>query len=64
MRKAIFHGLVFLMTLAVVGIAGIVYVLWTFGRDLPDYRQLATYEPPTVTRVHAGDGRLLAEYAA
>ena len=64
MRKAIVHSLVFVMALAALGIAGIVYVLWTFGRDLPDYRQLATYEPPTVTRVHAGDGRLLAEYAA
>ena len=31
--------------------------------DLPDHRQLATYEPPTATRIHAGDGRLLAEYA-
>ncbi|HER27217.1 MAG TPA: penicillin-binding protein 1A, partial [Rhodospirillales bacterium] len=27
------------------------------------YRQLADYEPPVMTRVHAGDGRLLAEYA-
>src|SRR3546814_20018442 len=34
-----------------------------YGRVLPDYGQLADYEPPTVTRVHAGDGRLLAEYA-
>ena len=31
--------------------------------DLPDHRQLADYEPPTATRIHAGDGRLLAEYA-
>ena len=37
--------------------------VWYFGRDLPDYQQLADYQPPIVTRVHAGDGRLLAEYA-
>ena len=42
-----------------VGVAGFYY----FGRGLPDYRQLAVYEPPVMTRVHAGDGRLLAEYA-
>ena len=42
---------------------GGLYVLYQFGRSLPDYQQLASYEPPTVTRVHAGDGRLLAEYA-
>ena len=35
-----------------------------FSHDLPDYQQLADYEPPIVTRVHAGDGRLLAEYAS
>ncbi|MDQ0393786.1 penicillin-binding protein 1A [Labrys monachus] len=31
--------------------------------DLPDYTQLENYEPPVMTRVHAGDGTLLAEYA-
>ncbi len=54
-------GLLFLV--AVVGAAGSGYVLYRFGRDLPDYRQLADYEPPVMTRVHAGDGRLLAEFA-
>ncbi len=42
---------------------GALYVFHHYGRDLPDYKQLADYDPPTVTRVHAGDGRLLAEYA-
>ena len=37
--------------------------IWYFGRDLPDYQQLAHYQPPITTRVQAGDGRLLAEYA-
>lgn len=40
-----------------------VYLVWHFGKGLPDYQQLAHYEPPVMTRVHAGDGRLLAEYA-
>lgn len=43
--------------------AGGVYVFWKYSEGLPDYRQLADYDPPTVTRVHAGDGRLLAEFA-
>ncbi len=34
-----------------------------YERDLPDYTQLKKYEPPIVTRIYAGDGRLLAEYA-
>ena len=50
--------------LGVVCVAGgLLWVFWTYGRDLPDYKQLATYEPPVVTRIHAGDGALLAEYA-
>ena len=49
--------------LAIAGAGGVLYVFYHYGRGLPEYSQLADYEPPTVTRVHAGDGRLLAEYA-
>jgi penicillin-binding protein 1A len=34
-----------------------------YSRDLPDFQQLVDYQPPTVTRIEAGDGRMLAEYA-
>jgi len=50
-----------LLAIAGGGVAGL--TIWHFGRDLPDYQQLAHYEPPIMTRVQAGDGRLLAEYA-
>ncbi len=44
--------------------AGAAYLVFShYTHDLPDYQQLAAYEPPMVTRVQAGDGRLLAEYA-
>lgn len=43
--------------------AGAVFVFYHFGKGLPDYRQLATYNPPVMTRVYAGDGRLITEYA-
>jgi penicillin-binding protein 1A len=39
------------------------YGVWTFSKDLPDPAQLANYEPPVMTRVHATDGSLIAEYA-
>ncbi len=51
----------FLAGVAAAAVAGL--AVWYFGRDLPDYQQLAQYQPPIVSRVHAGDGRLLAEYA-
>ncbi|MCB1380009.1 MAG: penicillin-binding protein 1A [Alphaproteobacteria bacterium] len=44
--------------------AGLAYVIWDVSKDLPDYKQLAQYEPPVMTRIHAADGSLLAEYAA
>src|SRR6266852_9428072 len=50
-----------ILAIAGCGLVGI--TIWYFGRDLPDYQQLAHYQPPIATRVHAGDGRVLAEYA-
>jgi penicillin-binding protein 1A len=51
------------VVLAIAGCGFVGVTIWYFGRDLPDYQQLAHYQPPITTRVHAGDGRLLAEYA-
>ncbi|TNE60206.1 MAG: penicillin-binding protein 1A [Alphaproteobacteria bacterium] len=33
------------------------------GRDLPDYQVLSEYKPAVTTRVHAGDGSVIAEFA-
>jgi penicillin-binding protein 1A len=46
-----------------VGVAGVGGLIWHFSKDLPDYSQLQDYEPPVMTRVHAADGALLAEYS-
>jgi penicillin-binding protein 1A len=47
----------------VVAAAVLAAVIWKFEQDLPDYSQLKNYEPPVMTRVHAADGSLLAEFA-
>ena len=52
-----------LLIMALLGVGAGVFVFQSFGRDLPDFRQLADYEPPVMTRVYAGDGRLLSEFA-
>ncbi|PCI61493.1 MAG: penicillin-binding protein [Kordiimonadales bacterium] len=52
-------GAVGTVSAVIVVVSAIVY----YGRDLPDYRQLANYEPAVVTRVHAGDGSLLTEFS-
>ena len=55
--------LILLVVLAAAGAVAGYIMVQRYGADLPDYTQLAKYDPPVVTRVLAGDGRLLAEYA-
>src|SRR5690348_17315757 len=47
----------------VIAAGGAVALYFHFSKDLPDYSQLQDYQPPVMTRVHASDGALLAEYA-
>ncbi|MCC6948755.1 MAG: penicillin-binding protein 1A [Bradyrhizobiaceae bacterium] len=49
--------------LFVVGAVAATGLIWHYSKDLPDYSQLQDYEPPVMTRVHASDGSLVAEYA-
>ena len=49
--------------LGVAGLIAILWVFWKWGQDLPPYHQLSRYEPPVASRVHAGNGALLAEFA-
>jgi len=49
--------------LFLIGVAAAAGMMWHFSKDLPDYSQLQDYEPPVMTRVHASDGALVAEYA-
>jgi len=56
----------FVAIVLAVGIVGAIvaggYIL-KVSAELPDYDKLANYRPPITTRVHAGDGTLIAEYA-
>ena len=65
--KYLWYGFLGLFSLgflgAVVAIGGFIYILNFYGQDLPDYSELRNYEPPIVTRLYAGDGRLMAEFA-
>src|SRR5215204_3236395 len=60
-----FFGFLFTLgtILFLVGVAAAAGLMWHFSKDLPDYSQLQDYEPPVMTRVHATDGSLVAEYA-
>jgi penicillin-binding protein 1A len=60
-----FFGFMFAasMIVFVAVAAAAAFVLWKASKDLPDYEVLAKYEPPVMTRIHANDGNLIAEFA-
>ncbi|MCQ2741425.1 MAG: transglycosylase domain-containing protein, partial [Alphaproteobacteria bacterium] len=49
---------------AVIAIIVIITSVWQISQELPDYTHLANYEPPVTTRLYAGDGQVMMEYAA
>ncbi|MDA8584668.1 PBP1A family penicillin-binding protein [Rhodobacteraceae bacterium] len=60
-----FFGAIFTMVtlglvMAALTIGGIFYV---YGRDLPEVAPLASYQPPTLTRIYSPEGRIIDEYA-
>ena len=52
-------GLVLGLILAII--LFVLMVKWT--RDLPSVESLSEYEPPVMSRVHAGDGKLIYEFS-
>lgn len=56
----ILTGAAFIGVIAMVG-AG--YVFFHYGRGLPEYDYLKTYEAPVLSRLYAADGQLVSEYA-
>src|SRR5258707_11022032 len=63
LRRFLFYTGLGLGGLAPAGVlTAIVAVFWV-TRDLPSVETLRDYQPPVTTRVYAGDGTLLGEYA-
>jgi penicillin-binding protein 1A len=61
MIKKILIGAGVFFALCVVAV-GVVFLMVTQG--LPSPQDLENYEPPITSRVHAGDGKLVAEFAS
>ena len=55
--------LVLILLSSFVGLILSFSVLWYFSSDLPDYKILSNYKPAISSRVHSGEGQLIAEYA-
>ncbi|MZR30363.1 penicillin-binding protein 1A [Sneathiella litorea] len=63
LAKFLFLCFTLMIFFGVIGVGAVGYGLYHFGKGLPEYDQLTEYEPPVMTRVHAADGSLIAEYA-
>src|ERR1700760_3714877 len=61
-RIFLYLGLGFVV-LVVGAIAAAAIYIYSVTRDLPSVESLRNYNPPVTTRVYAGDGTLLGEYA-
>ena len=61
-RAVLYLGLSAAVAIAVCVLAAVGYVWWV-TRDLPSVATLQSYTPPITTRVYAGDGTVLGEYA-
>ena len=49
---------------AVIALIVIITSVWQISQTLPDYNHLAKYEPAVTTRLYAGNGQVMMEYAA
>ncbi|RDL48164.1 Penicillin-binding protein 1A [Ensifer sp. M14] len=61
--KFIANLLATLINLATLLGVGLAFCVAALTRDLPDHRALATWEPAVSTRLYAGDGAMIAQYA-
>jgi penicillin-binding protein 1A len=59
LRKILIGGVA---AVAVVALALVAWIAFAI-QGLPNHDSLVNYEPPVTTRVHAGDGSLIAEFA-
>ncbi|MFY9239966.1 MAG: PBP1A family penicillin-binding protein [Roseovarius sp.] len=60
-----FFGSIFsLVTLGLMMIAlSIGAVFYIYGKDLPSHESLANYQPPTISRIFSGEGRIIDEFS-
>ena len=61
-RLMVYAGLG-LAALGVMAVLAVAFYLYTVTRDLPSVEALKNYSPPVTTRVYAGNGTVLGEYA-
>jgi penicillin-binding protein 1A len=62
-RRLLVYAGLGVAALAVLGVLAGIFYVYTVTRDLPSVEALKNYSPPVTTRVYAGNGTVLGEYA-
>src|SRR5580698_109574 len=60
----LFHLLSIGFFLLAGAIVTVLLIFNHYSQDLPDYSYLKDYQPPTLSRIYADDGRMMATIAA
>jgi penicillin-binding protein 1A len=63
MKRILKYLLGGMFAVTICGTLAVLAYVYSLSQDLPGYETLADYEPPVTTRVYAGDGTLIGEYA-
>lgn len=63
MVRFLYNFFIVILFCVFIGLSAVAYIFWQFSHDLPDYTSLHNYKPPITSRVHAGNGKLVAEFA-
>ena len=63
MRRIILAAGLALLAVVLAATAALAVYIYSTTRDLPSVEALQNYQPPVTTRVYAGNGALLGEYA-
>src|ERR1700761_6832988 len=63
LRRILVYAGLGLAALGVMGVLAAGFYVYTVTRDLPSVEALKNYSPPVTTRVYAGNGTVLGEYA-
>lgn len=67
LHKVFLRGIISALTaMALCCVAAVLigfYILWQYGRDLPDYCFLKNYQPASITKIYDRFGKQIKEYA-
>jgi len=64
MLKIFYFFFFFTISLLIIVFIVSISVLWKYGNDLPDYRQLQSYQTKALTRVYSSNENILTEFAS